>query len=254
MAATTRMAASRRYLDPVSLTLLASSMAFCAQLVATSKHFAFHYMTASWVLTGGVLVLTAIETVRLFPGLPPQRVLAGAAAIGVVLITTTLFQIRSDAANWIAINDSGARLSKLIEDAAPACANVSSVYVHAPENEMNTGAGMTLETEEMLDRFSEAYARAIDVPLLHHASDLNAVLKNFRRFSYAQLAADYPCIVVRTADELDAENSGGLLEWKPDHCVIDHIHLYTTGIACHTIKDAAAVACSGDQCAVKLSR
>jgi len=75
-----RMLTSSRYLDPISLTLVASFLAFAVQLVATSKHFALHYMMASWALAGGVLVLTAVEFGRLFPErfravsrLPPRR-------------------------------------------------------------------------------------------------------------------------------------------------------------------------------------
>src|SRR6266446_5370374 len=61
LVALTQMLTSRRYLDPISLTLVAAFLAFAAQLVATSKHFNLHYMLASWVLMGGVLVLTVIE-------------------------------------------------------------------------------------------------------------------------------------------------------------------------------------------------
>ena len=48
LVALAQMLTSRRYLDPVSLTLVASFLAFAAQLVATSKHFNLHYMLASW--------------------------------------------------------------------------------------------------------------------------------------------------------------------------------------------------------------
>ena len=74
-----RMLSSGRYLDPISLTLVASFLAFAAQLVATSKHFNLHYMMASWALAGGVLVLTVIEVRRLFPKVSP-RVATGVAA------------------------------------------------------------------------------------------------------------------------------------------------------------------------------
>ena len=80
-----RMATSRRYLDAVSLTLVASFFAFAALLVATSKHFHLHYMLASWVLTGGVLVLTVIEARRLFPKVSP-RVILGSARAGLRLL------------------------------------------------------------------------------------------------------------------------------------------------------------------------
>jgi hypothetical protein len=39
LAAVAQMLISRRYLDPISLTLVAAFLAFAAQLVATSKHF-----------------------------------------------------------------------------------------------------------------------------------------------------------------------------------------------------------------------
>src|ERR1700737_1142523 len=68
----------------------------------------------------------------------------------------------------------------------------------APENELNHGADMTLGTQQMDDRFSEAYARAFEVPLLDHNFYRNLLIKNFRPYGYAQLAAEFPCIVVRT--------------------------------------------------------
>jgi len=53
---------------------------------------------------------------------------------------------------------------------------------------------------------------------LDHNFYRNLLLKNFHPYSYAQLAAEYPCIVVRTSLELNAKTSNGLLELKPDHC------------------------------------
>ena len=69
------------------------------------------------------------------------------------------------------------------------------------------------------------------------------VLKNdFRPYSYEKLAADYPCLIVRSAVELDAENSIGLLALKPDHCVIEGVHVYTVGLACAKVQDAFVAA------------
>lgn len=93
------------------------------------------------------------------------------------------------------------------------------MFVRAPENELNHGADLTLGFPEIEDRFSEAYTRAFKVPLLD-----NLLQRNFRPISYAQLAAEYPCIVVRTHPELDARTSVGLLELKPDHCLVEDIH------------------------------
>ena len=76
--------------------------------------------------------------------------------------------------------------------AGPSCANVSGMFVRAPENELNHGADMTLGTGQMEDRFSEAYERAFKVPLLDHSFYRNLLLKNFHPYSYAQLAAEYP--------------------------------------------------------------
>jgi hypothetical protein len=73
----------------------------------------------------------------------------------------------------------------------------------------------------MEERFSEAYARAFTVPLLDHNFYRNLLLKNFQPYSYAQLAAEYPCIVVRTSLELNAKTSNGLFELKPDHCSVE---------------------------------
>ena len=234
-----QMITSRRYLDPISLTLVASFLAFAAQLVATSKHFHLHYMLASWVLTGGALVLTVIETRRLFPAVSPRAIFGAAATVCAVMITTTLFQISRDALLWKALNNTGANLSKAVMAAGPSCANVSSVYVRAPENELNFGAETTLGTQQIEDRFSEAYIRAFKVPLLDHSFYRNLLLKNLHPYSYAQLAVEYPCIVVRTFPELDARTSYGLLELKPDHCLVDGIQVYTVGIACEKIRSAA---------------
>jgi hypothetical protein len=233
------MLTSRRFLDPISLTLLASFIAFAAQLVATSKHFSLHYMMASWVLAGGVLVLTLIEARRLLPGVSP-RLLAGCAAlICAVLISTSLFQIRNEALQWIALDNDGAKLSKAVMTAGPSCANVSSMFMRAPENELNHGADLTLGTPEMEDRFSEAYRRAFNVPLLDHDFYHHLLTRNFHPYSYPQLASEYPCIVVRTSLVLDATTAGGLLELHPDHCEFQGIQIYTIGIACETIRRAA---------------
>ena len=110
------------------------------------------------------------------------------------------------------------------------------MFVRAPENELNHGADMTLGTGQMEDRFSEAYERAFKVPLLDHSFYRNLLPKNFHPYSYAQLAAEYPCIVVRTSLELNTKTSNGLLELKPDHCAVDGI---LVGIACEKIRRAA---------------
>jgi hypothetical protein len=124
-------------------------------------------------------------------------------------------------------------------EAGPSCANVSGMFVRAPENELNHGADMTLGYPKIEDEFSEAYARAFKVPLLDHSFYRNLLQKNFHPYSYAQLAAEYPCIVVRTSRELDARTSSGLLELKPDHCLVQGIQVYTVGIACEKIARAA---------------
>jgi hypothetical protein len=239
LVALAQMLTSRRYLDPISLTLVAAFLAFAAQLVATSKHFNLHYMIASWVLTGGVLVLTVIETKRLCPRVSPRAIVGSLALVCAVLISTSLLEIRSEALKWIAFDNTGARLSKAVMTAAPSCANVSGMFVGAPENELNHGADMTLGTPQMEDRFSEAYVRAFKVPLLDHNFYRNLLLKNFRPYSYAQLAAEYPCIVVRTSHVLNARTSNGLLELKPDHCSVEGIQIYTVGLACEKIRRAA---------------
>jgi hypothetical protein len=239
LVALAQMLTSRRYNDPISLTLVASFLTFGAQLVATSKHFNLHYMIASWVLTGGVLVLTVIETRRLFSKVSPRALAGSAALVCAVLIATSLLEIRSEALKWMALNDTGAKLSKAVMTAGPSCANVSGMFVRAPENELNHGADMTLGTQQMEDRFAEAYARAFEVALLDHNFYRNLLLKNFHPYSYAQLAAEYPCIVVRTSLELNAKTSNGLLELKPEHCSVEGIQVYTVGLACEKIQRAA---------------
>ena len=132
LAALARMLTSGRYLDPISLTLVASFLAFAAQLVATSKHFNLHYMMASWALTGGVLVLTVIGVRRLFPNLAPRSAASAAAAVCAILFSTTLFQLTSEARAWVALNNTGAKFSKAVTEAGPSCANVSGMFVRAP--------------------------------------------------------------------------------------------------------------------------
>jgi hypothetical protein len=239
LVALAQMLTSRRYLDPISLTLVAAFLAFAAQLVASSKHFNLHYMIDSWVLMGGVLVLTVIETKRLCPRVSPRAIVGSLALVCAVLISTSLLEIRSEALKWIAFDNTGARLSKAVMTAAPSCANVSGMFVGAPENELNHGADMTLGTPQMEDRFSEAYVHAFKVPLLDHNFYRNLLLKNFHPYNYAQLAAEYPCIVVRTSRELNAKTSNGLLELKPDHCSVEGIQIYTVGLACEKIRRAA---------------
>jgi hypothetical protein len=229
---------SRKYLDPISLTLIASSLAFAALLVATSKHFALHYMMASWVLTGGCLVLIAIETRRLLPMISPRVIVGLLMLICVVQISATLLQIRRQALQWIALNKIGERLSQAVLASGSSCANVSGMFVRAPENQLNHGADMTLGTPEMEDRFSEAYASAFNVPLLDHNFYRRVLLKNFHPYSYTKLATEYPCIVVRTSQELNAKTSAGLLELKPEHCVVAGIQVYTVGIACWKIRES----------------
>lgn len=231
---------SRRYLDPVSLTLLASFLAYAAQLVATSKHFSLHYMMASWALTGGVLVLSVIEMRRLWPTLSQRSIFGAAGLVCFALVSASLTELRAEATEWIALNRIGARLSTAVTAAGPACANVSSMFVRAPENELNHGGDMTLAIQEMEDRFSEAYLRVFKVPLLDHSFYRNILLRNFHPHSYARLATEYPCIVVRTSGQLDARTSSGLLELGPEHCLVEGIHVYTVGIACKKIQDGYA--------------
>ena len=239
LVALARMLTSRCFLDPISLTLVACFLAFAAQLVATSKHFALHYMMASWVLIGGVVVLTVIETRRLFPALSPAAIVGASVLVCAALISTTLLEVRSVALQWVALNDTGAKLSKAVMAAGPSCANVSGMFVRAPENELNHGADMTFGVPEMVDRFSEAYRRAFKAPLLDHNFYRNLLSRDFQPYDYARLAAEYPCIVVRTSQELNAKTSAGLLELTPDHCVVEGIQVYTLGIACETIRRAA---------------
>ena len=108
IASLAQMIKARGHSDPVSRAPLAAFIAFAAQLVATSKHFALHYMMASWVLTGGVLVLAIIQTRRLVPAIP-AGVLAGAgAAACAILVPTTLSEVRRDAIQTAALDDVGA--------------------------------------------------------------------------------------------------------------------------------------------------
>ena len=120
------------------------------------------------------------------------------------------------------------------------------MFVRAPENQLNHGGDMTLATPVMENRFSDAYARVFDVPLLDHSFYRNVLLKNFHEYSYRKLAAEYPCIVVRTRDPLNAKSSAGLLELKPEHCTVEGINVYTLGIACAKIGEGYASALAAD--------
>lgn len=238
--ALTRIYRTRRYLDPVSLTLLAAFAAFVALVAATAKHFQPHYTLAVWTLTGGVMVLTIVQVRRLGPAVPPRGLFAASAALCLAMIASTLVEARNDAVKWTARNAVGARLSRAVTAAAPHCANVSGMFVRAPENQLNHGGDMTLATPKMEERFSEAYARVFEIPLLDHSFYRNGLFRNFRAYSYDKLARDYPCIVVRTGAPLNEKSSAGLLELKPEHCMIEDINVYTTGIACARIREGYA--------------
>src|SRR5215475_1218386 len=237
---------TRRYLDPVSLTLLAAFAAFAALVVATAKHYQPHYTLAAWTLIGGVLVLTIVELRRLWPAIPSGWLAAASGALCLALIASTLVQARNDVATWGRLNRIGERLSRAVVAAAPACANVSGMFVRAPENQMNHGGDMTLATPQMENRFSDAYARVFDVQLLDHSFYRNVLLKNFHEYSYAKLAAEYPCVVVRVSLPLNAKSSAGLLELKPEHCTVEGINVYTLGIACAKIRDGYASELAAD--------
>jgi len=230
---------NRDWRDPVSLTLSAASLIFAAHLVATSKHFALHYMMASWALTGGVLVLVVVQVRRLLPGIPSAALSLVAGCLCIAMGATTLIEARAVALQSAASNAIGARLSKAVVAAGPACADVSGMFVRAPENDMNHGWDMTLQLwgdQMMRERFSTAYESAFTIPLLDHNTYTHVLKKNFRTYSYAKLAADYPCIIVRSAVALDDENSIGLLALRPDHCVIEGIQIYTVGLACAQVQ------------------
>ena len=231
----------RSWTDPVDLTLFAVFLAFVLQLVAASKHFGFHYMMATWVLVGGVLVLIVVQVRRLVPAIPPTvlAIVSGAACL--LMIAKTMSGVWGVEAEWLALDEMGAKLSRAVETAGPACANVSSMFVRAPENDKNHGFDMTVELwgdEALKQRFSTAYERGFSVPLLDHNPDTHVVKRNFRPTTYAKLAADFPCIIVRTKAVLDQETDNGLLALSPERCEVEDIHLYTVGIACTKVRDA----------------
>jgi hypothetical protein len=236
------MIRTRSCLDPISLTSLAAFIAFVLQVIATSKHFALHYMMASWVLTGGVLVLAGLETRRLFPVVPTTAIAGLAIAVSVFLVVGTLREARRQAIEWIHLDDIGARLSRAVETAGPACANVAGPFLRAPEDDESHGYDMTMSAwgdQAMKDRFSSSYVLAFgSTPLLDYNPTYRVLSRNFRPYSFARLAAEYPCIVVRANVELDRDNSLGLLDMNPDHCVIEDIQIYTVGLSCAKIQRA----------------
>jgi hypothetical protein len=230
---------SRRFLDPVSLTLLATFLAFFVLLIATAKHFALHYMVACWVLMGGALVLTVIETRRLIPRVSPRALAGVSIAVCAILIATTLLAAHRQAIAEIARDERGARLSQTIIETAPACANVSGMYVRAPENLMGLGADTALGLKEIEDRFSDAYLRTHKLPMLDHKIGRDLLYKNFHLYSYAALTREYPCIVLRSYQQLEPGSPAELAKLNPDHCMVEGVHLYTVGIACEKIRQAA---------------
>ena len=78
--------------------------------------------------------------------------------------------------------------------------------------------------------------QALEALIEAHATELKlpTVKRRFR-----QLAAEYPCIVVRSAAELDPKTSVWLTELRPDHCVVEGVQVYAVGIACEKIRRAA---------------
>ncbi|MET4072689.1 hypothetical protein ABID58_007518 [Bradyrhizobium sp. S3.2.6] len=232
---------TREWRDPVSRTLSAAVLIFAAHLVATSKHFALHYMMASWALTGGVLVLIVVQIRRLVPAIPAVALSLLAGGLCAATTAVTLIDARTVALQTSRANAIGARLSDAVVAAGPACANVSGMFVRAPENDMNHGWDMTLQRwgdQAMRERFSAAYERAFTVALLDHNTYTRVLKRNFRTTSYAKLAADYPCIIVRAPWELNEETSIGLLALNPDHCVIEGVHVYTIGLACAKVRES----------------
>jgi len=231
----------RSWTDPVDLTLLAAFLAFVLQLVAASKHFGFHYMMATWVLVGGILVLIVVRVRRLVPAIPPTVLAIASGAACLLMMAQTMSGVRQIEAEWLALDEIGAKLSRSVVTAGPACANVSSMFVRAPENDKNHGFDMTVELwgdEAMKQRFATAYERGYSVPLLDHDPYTHVVKRNFRPITYAQLAPDFPCIIVRSKVVLNQETDNGLLALSPEHCEVEDIHLYTVGIACTKVRDA----------------
>jgi hypothetical protein len=110
------------------------------------------------------------------------------------------------------------------DEAAPSCANVSNMFVRAPENELNRGGEMAFGTQDIKDRLSDAYARVFKTSLLNHQAS-NVLYKNFLPYSYAKLATEYPCIVVRSYWRLDGQSSKELFDLNPEHCSVDNVEI-----------------------------
>ena len=77
------------------------------------------------------------------------------------------------------------------------------------------------------------------MPYVTRVAEVCEMLREYRAtYTYKQLAAEYPCIVVRTDVALNSENSLDLFQFNPGHCVIAGIHVTTVGIACRSIAAA----------------
>ncbi|MET4798986.1 hypothetical protein [Bradyrhizobium sp. LB11.1] len=179
-------------------------------------------------------MLVVVQIRRLVPAIPSAAVSLIAGSLCAATAAVTLIDARAVALQSSSSNAIGARLSKSVVAAGSACANVSGMFVRAPENDMNHGWDMTLQLwgdQAMRERLSRGYEAAFAVPLLDHNTYTHVLKNNFRATSYAKLAADYPCIIVRSPWELSEETSIGLLTLNPDHCVIEGIRVYTVGLA-----------------------
>jgi hypothetical protein len=155
------------------------------------------------------------------------------------MIVSSLVQAGRNGLELFAHNDVGATLSRAVAMAGPSCANVSSMFVRAPENDVNFGADTTLNNAEVERHFSEAYERTHKAPLFDHDNYYRGNLRrNFRPTTYVQPVLDFPCVIVRTRRPLDQETSFGLFVFKPDHCTVEDIEVYTIGIACVAVQNA----------------
>jgi hypothetical protein len=71
-------------------------------------------MMGTWVLVGGVLVLLTVRLKRLAPSMPPT-LFVGICIIACVLsISINLFWVRQETLAWMALDDTGARLTKAV--------------------------------------------------------------------------------------------------------------------------------------------
>jgi hypothetical protein len=228
------------YQDRVSLTSIAFSIALALLTAATAKHFAVHYMIASWATCTGAIVLLLVEVDR---SLQPIKRYApiGIAAACLATMAFSLLAIHRDARELEAENIEGAAISQSIAERASSCANVTGIFLKDPDDAVSFGVENALATAKELNAFVEAYKYVFRAPMFEHGYYLPGLHIYFQPYSYAKLAGEYPCIVVRHFLALTPEQDPELFDLHPEICKMGQQYIYAVGISCAAVTGSAPV-------------